>query len=208
MARYTGPVCKLCRRERQKLFLKGSRCMSSKCSVERRPYPPGEHGRGRVTETEYLIQLREKQKARRMYGVLEAQFRNYYQEAARQRGITGENLLRILESRLDNLVYRAGFATSRAQARQLVNHGHFLVNGRKVNVPSYRVRVGDVVTLRERSSDLLVVEHSVDTSSDRSIPEWLEVDKEDKKITVRDLPNRAQIDTPVQEQLIVELYSK
>ncbi|MDP8958054.1 MAG: 30S ribosomal protein S4, partial [Actinomycetota bacterium] len=123
MARYTGPVCKLCRRERQKLFLKGSRCMSSKCSVERRPYPPGEHGRGRVTETEYLIQLREKQKARRMYGVLEAQFRNYYQEAARQRGITGENLLRILESRLDNLVYRAGFATSRAQARQLVNHG-------------------------------------------------------------------------------------
>ncbi|MGH8935193.1 MAG: 30S ribosomal protein S4 [Acidimicrobiia bacterium] len=208
MARYVGPVCKLCRRERQKLFLKGARCMSSKCAVERRPYPPGDHGRRRMTETEYLIQLREKQKARRMYGVLERQFRKYYREAARQRGITGENLLRILESRLDNVVYRAAFATSRAQARQLVNHGHFMVNGRKVNIPSYRLRPGDIVTLRDRSSDLLVVQHAVDTSGDRMLPEWLEVDREAKKIVVHDLPNRAQIDTPVQEALIVELYSK
>jgi small subunit ribosomal protein S4 len=182
--------------------------MSSKCAVERRPYPPGEHGRRRMTETEYLIQLREKQKARRIYGVLERQFRRYYREAARQRGITGENLLRILESRLDNVVYRAAFATSRAQARQLVNHGHFMVNGRKVNIPSYRLRPGDVVTLRDRSSDLLVVQHAVDTSGDRMLPEWLEVDREAKKIVVHDLPNRAQIDTPVQEALIVELYSK
>lgn len=208
MARYTGPVCRLCRRERQKLFLKGARCMSSKCSVERRTYPPGEHGRGRVNETEYMIQLREKQKARRIYGVLERQFRRYYREAAAQRGITGEHLLRILETRLDNVVYRAGFASSRAQARQLVNHGHFLVNGRGVDVPSYRVRPGDAVTLRERSRDLLVVQHTIDTTGDRSIPEWLEVDKEEKRISVRELPNRAQVDTPVQEQLIVELYSK
>ena len=208
MARYIGPVCKLCRRERTKLFLKGARCESSKCAVERKPYPPGEHGRGRVRETQYLVQLREKQKARRIYGVLEKQFRGYYREAARQRGITGENLLRILESRLDNLVYRANFAESRSQARQLVSHGHFRVNGKKVNVPSYRVRAGDVITLRERSNDLLVVQHSIDTSAQRSIPEWLDVDTSHKKITVSELPNRAQIDTQVQEQLIVELYSK
>ena len=208
MARYTDSVCKLCRRERTKLFLKGARCESSKCAVEKRPYPPGQHGRGRIRETQYLIQLREKQKARRIYGVLEKQFRAYYQEAARRRGITGENLLRILESRLDNVVFRAGMATSRSQARQLVSHGHFRINGRPVDVPSYRVRTGDVLTLRYRSQNLLVVQHATDTSADRLLPEWLEVDKTAKKIVVRDLPNRAQIDTPVQEQLIVELYSK
>lgn len=208
MARYTGAVCKLCRRERTKLFLKGARCESSKCGVERKPYPPGEHGKGRIRETQYLIQLREKQRARRIYGVLERQFRNYYKEAARQKGITGENLLRILESRLDNVVYRASFAESRAQARQLVSHSHFRVNGKRVDVPSYRVRNGDVVTLRERSAELLVVQHALDTSSERSNPEWLEVNRAEKKIIVHELPNRAQIDTQVQEQLIVELYSK
>jgi small subunit ribosomal protein S4 len=208
MARYTGAVCKLCRRERTKLFLKGARCESSKCAVDRKPYPPGEHGRGRIRETQYLIQLREKQRARRIYGVLERQFRNYYKEAARQRGITGENLLRILESRLDNVVYRASFAESRAQARQLVSHGHFRVNGKRADVPSYRVRKDDVITLRERSQELLVVQHALDISSERSNPEWLDVDRSEKKITVVDLPNRAQIDTQVQEQLIVELYSK
>ena len=208
MARYTGAVCKLCRRERTKLFLKGARCESSKCAVDRKPYPPGEHGRGRIRETQYLIQLREKQRARRIYGVLEKQFRNYYKEAAKQRGITGENLLRILESRLDNVVYRASFAESRAQARQLVSHSHFRVNGRRVDVPSYRVRKDDVITLRERSQDLIVIQHALDISSERSNPEWLEIDRGEKKITVIDLPNRAQIDTQVQEQLIVELYSK
>jgi small subunit ribosomal protein S4 len=208
VARYTGPACKLCRRERTKLFLKGARCESSKCAIERRPYPPGEHGRGRIRESQYMIQLREKQKARRIYGILERQFRNYYKEAARQRGITGENLLRILESRLDNVVFRAGFAGSRAQARQLVSHGHFLVNGRNVNVPSYRVRPDDEVRLRDRSRELLVVQHALDTSRDRPKPEWMEVNGEARKIVIRDLPNRAQIDTQVQEQLVVELYSK
>jgi small subunit ribosomal protein S4 len=208
MARYTGPVCKLCRRERTKLLLKGARCETSKCAIERKPYPPGEHGRGRIRETQYQIQLREKQKARRIYGVLESQFRTYYREAARQRGITGENLLRILESRLDNVVFRANFAESRAQARQLVSHAHFQVNGRKVDVPSYRLRKGDVITLRDRSRDLLVVQHALDTAGSRNLPEWLEVDTSDKKIVIHELPNRAQIDTQVQEQLIVELYSK
>jgi small subunit ribosomal protein S4 len=208
MARYIGPVCKLCRRERTKLFLKGARCESSKCAIERKPYPPGEHGRGRIRETQYLIQLREKQKARRIYGVLEKQFRNYYKEAARQKGITGENLLRILESRLDNVVFRARFAESRAQARQFVSHGHFRVNGRRVTVPSFRVRSGDVVTMRDRSKEMIVVQHSIDTSGTRAEVEWLDVDTDTRKITIGDLPNRAQIDTQVQEQLIVELYSK
>jgi small subunit ribosomal protein S4 len=208
MARYTGPVCRLCRRERTKLFLKGARCESSKCAIERKPYPPGDHGRGRVRETQYLIQLREKQKARRIYGVLERQFRNYYREAARQKGITGENLLRILESRLDNVVYRAHFAESRAQARQLVSHGHFRVNGRRVTIPSYRVKPGDVIQLKERSKDMIVVQHSVDTAGRRAQAEWMDVDVDERKVTITSLPSRAQIDTQVQEQLIVELYSK
>lgn len=208
MARYTGPVCKLCRRERTKLFLKGARCESSKCAIERKPYPPGEHGRGRIRETQYLIQLREKQKARRIYGVLEKQFRGYYKQAARQKGITGENLLRILESRLDNVVYRARFAESRSQARQLVSHGHFRVNGRRVTVPSYRIRPGDTVTLKDRSKEMIVVQHAIDTAGNRTQVEWLDVDADARKITVNDLPNRAQIDTQVRETLIVELYSK
>jgi len=208
MARYTGPVCKLCRRERTKLFLKGQRCESSKCAIEIRPYPPGDHGRGRIKETQYLIQLREKQKARRIYGVLEKQFRNYYKEAARKSGITGENLLRILESRLDNVVYRSNFATSRAQARQLVSHGHVLVDGRRVDKPSIRVRPGTSLELRERSKDLVAIQHAIDTTGDTGIPEWLEVDADEKQITVRDLPTRTQVDTQIQEQLIVELYSK
>ncbi len=208
MANYIGPACKLCRRERTKLFLKGARCESSKCAIERRPYPPGEHGRGRIKETQYMVQLREKQKARRIYGVLERQFRNYYKQAARSKGITGEKLLQMLETRLDNVVYRAGFAASRRQARQLVSHGHFRVNGRRVDVPSYRVRPGDEVELRERSKDLFAVQLALDTGSNRSIPEWLDVDAGDRKVTVRDIPSRAQIDTQIQEQLIVELYSK
>lgn len=208
MARYTGSVCKLCRREREKLYLKGNRCSSSKCSVDKRPYPPGEHGRGRIRETQYMIQLREKQKTRRIYGVLEKQFRRYYREAAQAKGITGERLLQILESRLDNVVFRSKLANSRSQARQLVSHGHFKVNGRKVNVPSYRVRPGDVVELKERSRNLVAVQHALDTSGDRMSPEWLDLNQEDRAITVSDLPSRAQIDIQVQEQLIVELYSK
>jgi small subunit ribosomal protein S4 len=206
MARYTGPDCKLCRRERQKLYLKGKRCESPKCAIERRPYPPGEHGRARVKESEYLMQLREKQKARRIYGVLERQFRTYYQAAANQEGITGENLLRLLETRLDNAVYRAGFATSRDQARQLVRHRHFQVNGRMVSIPSYRVRAGDVIEVREGSRNLLTVQDAIQAAEGRVIPAWLDVSE--LRITVSDLPSRPMIDTPVQEQLIVELYSK
>jgi small subunit ribosomal protein S4 len=208
MARYTGPDCKLCRRERQKLYLKGTRCESPKCAIERRPYPPGEHGRARIKESEYLTQLREKQKARRIYGVLERQFRGYYQSAATQEGITGENLLRLLETRLDNAVYRAGLSTSRDQARQLVRHRHFQVNGRIVSIPSFRVRPGDVIEVRERSRNLLPVQEAVQLSESKVIPPWLDVDTRGLRITVRDLPGRAMIDTPVQEQLIVELYSK
>jgi small subunit ribosomal protein S4 len=201
MARYLGPTHKLCRRARQPL------CQSKNCAVDRRPYPPGEHGRGRIRETDYQIQLREKQKLRAMYGVLERQFRRYYREAARQKGITGDNLLRILESRLDNVVYRAGFAQTRPQARQLVNHGHFEVNGSKVDIPSYQVKAGDVVTLRERSQNLIVVEHAVGTVT-HTLPEWLDITADTRTIVVQDIPNRAQIDTQIREQLIVELYSK
>ncbi len=175
---------------------------------DRRPYPPGQHGRRRVRETDYLVQLREKQKIRHIYGVLERQFRRYYKEAARKSGVTGEILMQILESRLDNVVYRAGLARTRPQARQLVNHGHFRVNGKKVDIPSYRVRQGDVITIRERSKDIVVIQHAVDTSGDRIFPEWLDVNLDKRQVTVRDLPSRAQIDTSVQEQLVVELYSK
>ena len=178
-----------------------------KCPIERRPYPPGEHGRGRIRESEYLLQLREKQKARRIYGVLEKQFRNVYAEANRQAGITGENLLRMLEQRLDNVVYRAGWAASRAQARQFVRHGHVNVNGRRVTIPSYQVRKGDVVDVREKSRSMIVVRHNIDTI-DRSVPPWLEKSGEGLVATVRDLPLREHIDVPVRESLIVELYSK
>jgi small subunit ribosomal protein S4 len=207
MARYTGPVCRLCRREKMKLFLKGPKCDSMKCPIERRPYPPGEHGRGRIRESEYMIQLREKQKARRIYGVLEKQFRRLYEEATRQKGITGENLLRMLELRLDNVAYRAMFGASRNQARQLVRHGHVSVNGRRVTIPSYQVRKGDVIELRDKAREMIVVRHNLDTL-DRTVPPWLERDADGTKVTVRDLPMREHIDVPVREQLIVELYSK
>ncbi len=201
MARYTGPRHKACRRARTPL------CQSKKCPVDRRPYPPGDHGRGRIRESDYLIQLREKQKLRTMYGVLEKQFRRYYHMAARQPGVTGENLLRLLETRLDNVVWRSGLAATRPQARQLVNHGHFEVNGSKVDIPSYHVRKNDVVTIKEASKELLVVQHSVDTLG-FTIPEWLDVDHNSRKVVIRDLPSRAQIDTAINEQLVVELYSK
>jgi len=207
MARYTGPVCRLCRRERMKLFLKGPKCDTMKCPIERKPYPPGEHGRGRIRESEYMLQLREKQKARRIYGVLERQFRNLYAEAYRQAGITGENLLRMLELRLDNVVYRANFAASRNQARQFVRHGHVLVNGKRMSIPSAQVKRGDVIEISPKAKNFIVIRHNSDTI-DRAIPMWLEVSTGDLKATVRDLPLREQIDVPVREQLIVELYSK
>jgi small subunit ribosomal protein S4 len=207
MARYTEGVCRLCRRERMKLFLKGPKCDTMKCPIERKPYPPGEHGRGRIRESEYMLQLREKQKARRIYGVLERQFRNLYAEANRQAGITGENLLRMLELRLDNVVYRANFAASRNQARQFVRHGHVLVNGKRMSIPSAQVKRGDVIEVSPKAKNFIVVRHNADTI-DRAVPMWLEVSTGDLKATVRDLPLREQIDVPVREQLIVELYSK
>ena len=208
MARYTGPDCKLCRRERQKLYLKGTRCEGPQCAIEKRPYPPGEHGRGRIRESEYLLQLREKQKARRIYGVLERQFRNYYTEASRQSGLTGENLLVLLETRLDNVVYRGGLARSRDEARQMVRHRHLQVNGRTVNIPSYRVRIGDVVTVRARSRNMVPIVGSLEIIGSKTIPSWLSTNTNELQITVLGLPERGQIDVPVQEQLIVELYSK
>lgn len=201
MARYTGPRHKACRRARTPL------CQSKKCPVDRRPYPPGQHGRGRIRESDYLVQLREKQKLRAMYGVLEKQFRLYYEEAARRSGITGDTLLELLEQRLDNVVWRSGLTATRPQARQLVNHGHFRVNGKKVDIPSYQVRPGDVVTIKEQSHDLLIVQHSVDTQ-DRVVPDWISVNAGERKVVVNDHPRRDQIDTAINEQLIVELYSK
>ena len=207
MARYTGPVCRLCRRERMKLFLKGTKCETMRCPIERRPYPPGMHGRGRIRESEYLFQLREKQKARRIYGLLEKQFKLIYNKANKMPGVTGENLLRLLELRIDNVVFRAGFASSRNQSRQFVRHGHVNVNGKRVTVPSYTLRKGDVVQLRDKARRMIVVRHNVDTL-DRVVPQWLEAESGELKVTVRDLPLREQIDIPVREQLIVELYSK
>ena len=208
MARYTGPVCRLCRRERMKLFLKGTKCVTMKCPIERRPYPPGEHGRDRRNQgSEYLAQLREKQKARRIYGLLEKQFRNLYEEANRRPGVTGENLLRLLETRLDNVAFRAGWGASRAQARQLVRHGHVAVNGKRVTIPSYTVRKGEVVTLSPKARNLIVVRQNLDTL-DRQLAPWLEGAENGTQVTVRELPQRAHIDVPVREQLIVELYSK
>jgi len=209
LARYRGPVCRLCRRENLKLFLKGDRCYGDKCAFDRRPYPPGQHGQRRGGKiSDYRLQLREKQKVKRIYGVLEGQFRRYYELAAKRKGITGVNLLIILESRLDNLVYRAGFAGSRAQARQLVRHGHILLNGRKVNIPSCLLKPGDVIEVRNKSRELKVIKDAMETVVRRGIPTWIEVDKEKFKATLKDLPKREDITIPVQEQLIVELYSK
>jgi small subunit ribosomal protein S4 len=208
MARYTGADCRRCRREKTKLFLKGSKCESPKCPIEIRPYPPGEHGRGRTKDSEYLLQLREKQKARRVYGVLEKQFRGYYEEAVSKKGKTGEVLLQILESRLDNVVYRAGLAKSRDHARQVVKHGHFLVNGKKVDIPSYRVKEHDIVQVREKSRELTPFVIAQATSGSRPAPAWLEPIPSQLKVLIHSLPVRQVIDTQVQEQLIVELYSK
>jgi small subunit ribosomal protein S4 len=208
MARYTGADCKRCRREKTKLFLKGAKCDSPKCPIEIRPYPPGEHGRNRPKESEYLLQVREKQKARRIYGVLERQFGNYYEEAARARGKTGEALLQILETRLDNIVYRAGFAKSRDMARQVVRHGHVLVNGKKVDIPSYRVSENDIVEIAPKSHNLTPFVVARAEAGDRTPPAWIEVIPDTMRVLVHSLPVRAQIDTLVQEQLIVEYYSK
>jgi small subunit ribosomal protein S4 len=201
MARYTGPRTKVSRRARQLLDENKAKYF------DRRPYPPGDHGRGRIRESQYLVQLREKQKLKFIYGVLEKQFRRYYKESARQSGITGTVLLQILESRLDNVVYRSGLASTRPQARQLVNHGHFLVNDKRVDIPSYQVRKDDVVSVKERSLEILPIMIAVDTG-DRTVPEWMDVNTQERTITIRDLPSREQIDTQIQEQLVVELYSK
>ncbi|MDP9431289.1 MAG: 30S ribosomal protein S4 [Actinomycetota bacterium] len=208
MARYTGADCRRCRREKMKLFLKGSKCESPKCPIEIRPYPPGEHGRGRTKDSEYLLQMREKQKCARIYGVLEKQFRGYYEEANRRQGKTGENLLRLLESRLDNVVYRAGFAASRDMGRQFVRHGHILVNGKKVDIPSYQLGENDIVEVRQSSLELTPFVIAREMAGSRPVPAWLEVIPSRMRILVHALPARQVIDTPVQEQLIVELYSK
>lgn len=208
MARYTNAVCRLCRREGQKLFLKGDRCYTEKCSVDRRAYPPGEHGQGRRKASEYGLQLREKQKAKRYYGLLESQFRGYFELAAKKQGQTGENLLSILESRLDNVIYRLGFAMSRPEARQLVTHGHFLVNGRKVNIPSFLVKPGQVISIKESSKNLEKIKSVVEANSFRQPPKWLDFDRNNMIAKVVAVPQKEDIDLPIEEHLIVELYSK
>ena len=208
MAHYVGPVCRLCRREKTKLFLKGTRCESPKCPIEKGRPPPGEHGRGRVRESEYLLQLREKQKAKRFYGILEKQFRSYYAEAARSKGVTGEELMRICESRLDNVVYRAGLAMNRPMARQMVSHSHFEVNGKKVNIPSFRVKPGDVISVKQRSKTLGRFIENISYAEGRETPDWLSTNLKEMTVQVLALPERHQVDIPVQEQLIVEYYSK
>lgn len=208
MGRYIGSVCKLCRREGLKLFLKGDRCFSPKCAIEKRNSPPGEHGQRRVKLTDYGLQLREKQRMKRIYGILERQFRNYFRMAERQKGITGENLLRFLERRLDNVIYRLGFASSRVEARQLVRHGHFLVNGRKVDIPSYLVRPGDQIQVREKGRELLAIKAALEGVKKRGPTSWLEVDTQAMRGVIRALPSRAEIAIPVQDQLVVALYSK
>lgn len=208
MARYTGAVCRLCRREGKKLFLKGERCYSEKCSVGIRAYAPGQHGQGRKKSSEYGLQLRAKQTARRFYGVQENQFHHYFEIAERKPGITGDNLLKILESRLDNVVYRVGFASSLAEARQLVGHGHFEVNGKRVDIASYLLKAGDVVSICEKARSLDKIKAVVEANSARPTPEWIDVDKTALTAKVVALPNRDQIDAPVEDQLIVELYSK
>lgn len=208
MARYTGAVCRICRRENARLFLKGDRCYGDKCSFERRSYPPGQHGQRRSKLSDYGVQLREKQKVKRMYGLLEKQFRSYFERAERMKGVTGANLLVLLERRLDNIAYRLGFATSRNQARQLVRHSHVMVNGRKVNIPSYLVKVGDVVTIREKSRKSPILLESLETVARRGVPGWLELEKENFTGMVKAFPAREDLTMPISEQLIVELYSK
>ena len=208
MARYTGPVCRLCRREGEKLFLKGERCYSDKCAINRRNYAPGQHGQGRKKSSEYALQFRTKQKAKRYYGVLESQFHSYFVEAERRQGVTGENLLQILETRLDNIVYRLGFASSRKEARQLVLHNHFTVNGKKVNIPSYLCKAGDVVAVKDGSMDSAKIKDVLEANASRPVPAWLDKNLDAHNGKVVNLPAREDIDTPVEESLIVELYSK
>jgi len=208
VARYTGPQCRLCRRETEKLFLKGDRCYTEKCAVERRQYPPGQHGQRRGKLSDYGMQLREKQKVRNSYGLLEGQFRRYFSEAERKKGVTGEVLLQLLETRLDNVAYRMGFAANRNSGRQLVKHGHFLVNGKAVNIPSYHVRVGDTVEVREPSREINIIKESISRGEQRGIPSWIELDSQNFKGKVLQLPEREEIQITAQEQLIVELYSK
>ena len=208
MARYRDAVCRLCRRERNKLYLKGDRCYTDKCSLTRKGYPPGEHGQARQKFSEYGQQLREKQKARRIYGILERQFRRYFREADRRKGVTGEILLQMLESRIDNVVYRMGFARSRAEARQMVNHGHFRVNGRRVDIPSYLTRPGDEIALREKSRNLSVFKELRESAGAGSVVDWIEVDLEKMQGRVIRMPQREEIDVPLEEHLIVELYSR
>lgn len=208
MARYTGPQCKLCRREGLKLYLKGDRCYTGKCAIDRRSYAPGQHGQSRKKVTEYGLQLRAKQRARRIYGILEKQFHGYFEEANRQPGVTGDNLLRILERRLDNVVFRLGLASSRVEARQIVTHGHFEVNGRKVNIPSFLVRVGDEIAVAEGSKKSPQIKELMERAGEKTPPAWLEYNAEQVKGRVIALPTRELIDVPVEEHLIVELYSR
>ncbi len=208
MARYTGPVCRLCRREMQKLYLKGDRCYSDKCAMERRAYPPGQHGQSRSKLTDYGIQLREKQKVKRIYGLVEKQFKLTYKRAARMKGVTGHNLLILLERRLDNVVYRLGFANSRRQARQWVRHGHILVNGRRVDIPSALVKVGDEITVKEKSRKIPQLQQAMEAVARRGVPSWLELDAKNFTGRVKAMPSREELTMPMQEQLIVELYSR
>ena len=208
MARYNGSVCRLCRREGTKLFLKGDRCYTDKCSVEKRAYPPGQHGQGRTRFSDFGVQLREKQKVKRMYGMLEKQFRLTFARASSMRGRAGENLLVLLERRLDNVVFRLGFATSRAEARQLVRHGHFKVNGRKAQTPSMLLKPGETIELRAKSREVVRIAGALETLEGRSLPQWLELDKEEFTGTIKQLPQREDITVPIEEQLIVELYSR
>ena len=208
MARYTGPSCRLCRRENTELFLKGDRCYTDKCAIKRRNYPPGQHGQSRSKTSDYGVQLREKQKVRRIYGLLEKQFRGYFEEADRMKGVTGENLLSLLERRLDNVVYRLGFASSRTESRQLVRHGHFTLNGRKVNIPSIQLKQGDVIELREKSRGIVSIQESLESVVRRGVPQWLDLQRDACKGALKSVPVREDITTPIQEQLIVELYSK
>lgn len=208
MAKYRGPVCRLCRREGEKLFLKGARCMTEKCAIERRSYPPGQHGQGRQRTSDYSLQLREKQKLRRIYGLQERQFRGVFERAERQSGVTGDALLRLLECRLDNVAYRLGFGMSRKQARQIVNHGHLMMNGKKITVAGALVKAGDVIEVRERSRNLATIQGALEAVDSRGIPDWLELDKGTFKGIVRALPAKEQIPLPVNEQMVVELYSR
>jgi small subunit ribosomal protein S4 len=208
MARYTGPVCRICRRENQKLFLKSERCLTEKCAFERRQYPPGQHGHGRIKFSEYALQLREKQKLKRLYGLVEKQFRAYFDRAERMKGVTGNNLLSLLERRLDNVAYRIGLGGSRTQSRLVVRHGHVLVNGKRVNIPSFLVNKGDVISLGEKSQKITAILASLESAKNREAPQWLDMDKATFKATVKDLPSRDDVTIPVEERMVVELYSK